>query len=243
MTTQEANLTTASSRPNRQPQGKLILPTANRHTAALAGLIDSVLYKIGDFQDQLNLSSLTIGVASCHKRSGVSTVTHRLAMQAALNGEGRVLIVDANGVRPKQHELSAVAAGPGLVDHLANSIDLDICIQHSPIAQLDILPWGSTKFPGFTATPVELKEVFADLRNRYQFVFLDLPLMDEKNGSAALPFAIMSDGVVIVLDGASSRETPTKELVAFLEEHSIKVMGAIMNRYAPPLPRWLRRWF
>jgi Mrp family chromosome partitioning ATPase len=239
MSIQEASPTT----PISQPKGQLILPTANRHTAALSGMIDSVLHKLNGFQSDRSLGCLSIGVVSSRSRVGVSTVAHRLAMQAALNGEGHVLIVDTNGIRPNQYKLSGVAKGPGLVDHIASGVDLGKCIQQSPVKHLDVLSWASTKTPGFTVPPAELKELFADLRSRYQYIFLDLPSMNEDTGAATLAFALMSDGVVIVLDGASSKESPTRDLVDLLGEHGIRVIGAIMNRYSPTLPRWLRRWF
>jgi Mrp family chromosome partitioning ATPase len=227
---------------NQSKSQQLIVPRKNRHTAALSGLIDSVLHKLKTHSER-GLGCLSVGVVSNRKRVGVSTVTHRLALQAAMNGEGNVLIVDVNGARPVQHRLCGVSPGPGLVDHLTAEVELDKCIQESAVPHLDVLVWGSKASSGFTATPVELKELFADLRSRYRYIFIDLPWMDENSGAASLPYAVMSDGAVIVLDGASSRETPTLELVELLEENGVKVIGAIMNRYAPSLPRWIRRWF
>lgn len=226
-----------------QSKGQLILPAVNQHTAALSGMIDSVLHKLSGTQNERALGCLSVGVVGGRKKVGVSTVAHRLAMQAANNGEGNVLIVDTHSANPIQHKLSGVAEGPGMVDHFARGIELEKCIQESPIPHLDILAWGTKTPPGFTVPPLELKELFADLRSSYQYIFIDLPWMDERTGSAALPYALMADGVVIVLDGAASKESPTKQLVAYLNEHGINVLGAIMNRFAPTLPRWLRRWF
>lgn len=220
-----------------------MLPAANQQTAALSGLIDSVLHKLNTFQNDRGLDCMCIGVVSSGKKVGVSTVTHRLAMQAALNGEGSVLIVDANSAKPVQHKLSGVVEAPGLIEHLTNGVDLESCIQASHARRLHVLTWGSKNVPGFAVPPAELKELFADLRSRYQFIFIDLPSMGEETAAAVLPYAMMSDGAVLVLDGAASKENPTKELVDLLEEHGVKVLGAIMNRYAPTLPRWLRRWF
>ena len=239
MSTQEVQVKTISSR----PKGQLILPSANRQTAALSGMIDSVLHKLSSFQSDRHLGCLNIAVVSNQRRVGVSTVAHRLAMQAALNGEGNILIVDANSAHAAQHKLCGVAASPGLAEFLSGDNVLEKCIQESVVPHLDVLVWGEKTPANFAVTPAAIKELFADLRSRYQYVFIDLPWMDEQSGTASLAYAMMSDAAVIVLEGTSSRETPTRELVEMLDEHGVKILGAVMNRFAPSLPRWLRRWF
>ena len=225
-----------------KPSGQLVLPQANRNTAALSGVIDSVLHKLTSYQSESHLGCMNIGVVSTRSHVGVSTVAHRLAIQAALYGENNVLILDGNGIRPKQHQLSAVAMGPGIVDHMVTGTKLSDCIQKTSVKDLDVLTWGTIQKPGFTVSSTELKSLFAELRSSYQAIFMDLPCLDDP-GSAALTYAMNSDGVLIVLDGTQSKEGQTKELVSTLEENGVKIIGAIMNRYTPVLPRWLRRWF
>ncbi|MFO0941385.1 MAG: CpsD/CapB family tyrosine-protein kinase [Pirellulales bacterium] len=239
MSTQETDLNSATANPTTQ----LVTPAVNKQSAALNSLIDSVLHKLSCHQSDSSLGCLCIGVVGSGKRVGVSTVTHRLAIQSALNNDNAVLVVDANGAQPQQHRLSGVSESPGLVEYLTNRIELKDCIQETSIRHMDLLTWGTGDLSGSLVSPIKLKELFADLRSRYQVIFVDLPAIEELTVGTVIPYAMMCDGVVLVLDGTAAKQGPTKELVDLFQERGIKVLGAIMNRYKPVLPRWLQRWF
>lgn len=225
------------------PKGPLPPSNSARQTAVMNGLIDSVLHKLGSFQSDQSLECMCVGVVSSSRHVGVSTVVHRLAAQAALKSPKRILIVDANWLHPNQHQLSSVLAGPGLIENLTRAVNLDACLQRTANTQLDLLAWGSLDASLLANPAAELKGLFDQLRQRYQTIFVDLPCMEEFTAMAAMPFAAVCDGVMVVVDGAESKAAPNQELVSHLTEHGIQVLGAIMNRYSHPLPKWLRRWF
>ncbi|MFY7877812.1 MAG: hypothetical protein ACOVQM_20315 [Pirellula sp.] len=108
-----------------------------------AGLIDSVLMKLQSFQNERELGSLCVGIASCDSGCGATTIAARLAAQAAMNGMGNVLLVDANYNRPAVHRRFRVKRGPGLLDSLVKGLDVPECIQPTDHAELNLMTLGS----------------------------------------------------------------------------------------------------
>jgi len=199
------------------------------------------LLKLQNFQSKKDLGTLCIGIASCDDNVGVTTIAIRLATQAAESGFGNVLLVDGNSEKPTIHRAFRLKRSPGMVDHICDGVDLSDCIQETGIPELQILSWGSKDSAASSVSPLTLKPLFNDLRSRYQWVILDLPTID--GSGYGLFFANHTDGVVLVVDAVQSRAHNSKKLLRLLEENSIEVIGAILNRFTPTLPKWLRRWF
>lgn len=222
------------------PKSDRIQKTNKDRSAAVSGMIDSIVMKLDSFQAGKGLGSLCIGVISANERVGVSTVSARLAIQIAQNGMGNVLLIDANSSRPIQHRLLDVTRGPGIVDHLVKGQDLENCLRETDVQDLTLLQWGS-KIHASAVSPMQLKDLFADLRTRYQYVIVDAPVID---GVGFGLFAMnQTDGVVMVLDHLNSRSRTSMEVIHLMREHNIEVIGAILNRFVPVIPKWLRRWF
>lgn len=204
-------------------------------------LIDSVLIKLQTFQSRKELESLCIGLTSSDSGAGVSTIASRLAVQAAGNVMGRVLLVDANMNRPVLDQIFGLAEGPGLIDHLCYGVEIDHCIQKVNDTSLDVLPWGSRLGGSSALSPLSLQPFFDDLKSRYQMVIVDLPTIE--GTGYGLFFANQTDGVIVVVNGNTTRASHAKQLSLLLSENWVEVIGAILNRQVPVLPNWLRKWF
>src|SRR5437763_2361808 len=74
-----------------------------------------------------------LGVTSCRRGEGVSTVAACLAATAAASGQGPVLLVDADLARPAAHSLLGVSPAPGLSEALADR-SVPPVVQPSPVA-------------------------------------------------------------------------------------------------------------
>jgi Mrp family chromosome partitioning ATPase len=184
---------------------------------------------------------LCIGIASFDEGVGVTTIAARLAAQAAENGMGNILLVDANHNKPSVHRHFRLGRGPGLLNHLCEGLELTECIQKTDDPDLHILTLGSKDMSTRSVSPLALKPLFFELRSRYQLVIVDLPVIESVG--YGLFFATQADGVVLVLDGAKSRARSAKQLVQLLKENNVSVIGAVLNRYVPALPKWLRSFF
>lgn len=206
-----------------------------------AGLFDPVLLKLEVYQQEQQLGTLCVGVTSSDRKVGVSTVATNLAIQAAESGLGDVLLVDANGERPAAHKTFGLKNGCGLTDHLFAGTGLDDCLQTTADGSLDVLPWGSTQLQSLSISPFLLKSLFNDLRSRYQYIFVDLPIIDQ--ASHAISFAAQVDGVVVVTAANLSMTRSNQRMIEMFRENSIDVIGAVMNRYSSALPKILQRYF
>lgn len=206
-----------------------------------AGLIDSVLMKLQSFQNDRDLGSLCVGIASCDSGCGATTIAASLAAQAALNGMGNVLLVDANYSRPAVHRRFRVPRGPGLLDNLVKGVEIPECIQPTDNADLNLMTLGSKELSTQAVSPIALRPFFDDLRSRYQLIFVDLPVIAQVG--FGLFFASQTDGTILVLDGKNTKTRQAKAVVELMKENQVPIVGAILNKHAAVLPRWLARWF
>ena len=84
----------------------------------------------------------TVGVISCSRSNGATTIAANLAIQAGRSSTGRVLLIDANVERPSVHRDFCVELSPGLVDVLGQRVSPQDCIQESPVENVWVLPSG-----------------------------------------------------------------------------------------------------
>jgi protein-tyrosine kinase len=224
-----------------KPQERRGLSVKAQRMSPATGYIDSILLKLGALQSEKKLGSMCIGLTSSDRRVGVSTIGHCLAMNAAANGAGGVLLVDVNGEHPNLHQMARIRRGPGLVDHLVRGEPLENCIVKIGEPDASLLMWGSSRIPASAISPLKLDGFFSDLRTRYQMIILDLPAIDDVG--YGIFFAAQADGVIMVLDGSTSRSRSVLRSMDCLKEHGVEIIGSIMNRYKSPLPGWLKRWF
>src|SRR5262249_22903977 len=102
-----------------------------------------------DFSTQ-GQGSQVIQVTSPYKGAGKSTMAANLAVSIAQSGK-RVLVVDGDFRRPRQHQIFGLAGRVGLATVMASEAELDAAIQPTPVPNLDVLPCGQR--PG---NPAEL---------------------------------------------------------------------------------------
>jgi len=87
-----------------------------------------------------------------------------------------VIIVDSDLRRPTLHKRFGVTNSIGLTNYLLKQNKLEEVIQTSPLATLDFLPSG--KLPSSSLgilNSAQMKDLIAQLKQRYDFVFFDSP--------------------------------------------------------------------
>ncbi|MCU0710616.1 MAG: CpsD/CapB family tyrosine-protein kinase [Pirellula sp.] len=217
------------------------LATAKQPLSAATGYIDSILLKISGFQTDNKIGSLCLGVTSCDRKVGVSTLAHNLALNAGSVGLNGVLVLDANYVDPIQHQLFRINRGPGVVDHLVRGEPIENCLHSFNNGQVSVMMWGSNRVPLSAVSPLKLDGFFSELRTRYQMIVVDMPAIRESDYGTLL--ASHTDGILLVLDGNRTKQRAVKRCVSALEQHNATIIGTIMNKYHSPVPRWLKGWF
>ena len=117
----------------------------------------------------------TIVVVSAGAGEGKSTTTINLATVFAQAGN-RVLIVDSDLRRPTLHKLFKVANNLGLTNYLLKQNTLPELVQTTPVPNLDFMASG--RLPNSSMGilgSAQMKEMIAELKQRYDFIFFDSP--------------------------------------------------------------------
>jgi capsular exopolysaccharide synthesis family protein len=121
--------------------------------------------------DKLN----SIVIISAGMGEGKSTTALNLATVFAQAGQ-RVVIVDSDLRRPTLHKLLRVSNNRGLTNYLLKQNTLEEVIQTTGVPMLDFMASG--KLPSSSMSILnspQMKDLIAELKQRYDFVFFDSP--------------------------------------------------------------------
>jgi capsular exopolysaccharide synthesis family protein len=143
--------------------------TESKHAEAYRVLRTNLLFSRKN--DKMN----TIVVVSAGAGEGKSTTTINLATVFAQAGN-RVLIVDSDLRRPTLHKLFKVTNNLGLTNYLLKQNTIPELIQTTQVPNLDFMASG--RLPNSSMGilgSAQMKEMIADLRQRYDFILFDSP--------------------------------------------------------------------
>jgi len=143
--------------------------TESPHAEAYRVLRTNLLFSRKD--DKLN----TICVVSAGAGEGKTTTAFNLATVFAQGGQ-RVLLCDSDLRRPCLHKFLRVSNNTGLTSYLLKQNTLEQTIQTTSLPTLDFMPSG--KLPSSSLgilSSSQMKDLIAELKQRYDFVFFDSP--------------------------------------------------------------------
>ncbi len=141
----------------------------SKHAEAYRVLRTNLLFSRHD--EKLN----TIVIVSAGAGEGKSTTTINLSTVFAQAGN-RVLIVDSDLRRPTLHKLFKVANNLGLTNYLLKQNTIAEVVQTTSVPNLDFMASG--KLPNSSMGilgSAQMKEMIAELKQRYDFIFFDSP--------------------------------------------------------------------
>jgi capsular exopolysaccharide synthesis family protein len=186
-----------------------------------------------------------VGVTSCGRGHGVSTVSSNLAVAAQLIGH-KIALVDAHLAHPSIAGAMAIPPSPGLSDYLDGLASLSECLHGHSLEDPAIMPAGTAmsagSAPGDTALVPEAANTLglvAALRNEFGLIIVDLPSLDEVAGCPA--FANQLDGVLLVVAADRVTAPEVERAVEQLHQGGAKVLGVVLNAYRQQVPGWLHR--
>jgi len=161
---------------------QIILP--NPDNCAIWTVINSPFSQYSESIHSLKLSlnesiksSKVIGFTSSLPGEGKSTVAASFALLTAQTG-ARVILVDCDLRNPSLSRLLAVSATGGIVDVLAGKTLLNNAIWKEPSTNLAFLPAGiesQLARSNEILASKAIKELFDQLRQRYEYIIVDLP--------------------------------------------------------------------
>ena len=161
------------TRVSKEPSAKPSPPW--RASPAMRAACEGVLRRLGwpgNGPDAVR----TLGLTSCHSGEGVTTLAAYLALTAAAQEAGPVLLVDANVAQPGVARFCGVQPSPGLAECLRAEERLPAAVQPSPAPNLWVLAGGKPhSSPAGIYDSAGLEPLMKELANDYELVVFDMP--------------------------------------------------------------------
>jgi capsular exopolysaccharide synthesis family protein len=170
-----------------------------------------------------------IGFVSCASGSGVSTIAANLAAEVARGGFERVLLFDANLVRPRVHKLFSVSSGPGLVQAMGGNPAVDECIQRSSVSSLHLLTSGVERRTGARRFRLRsFTRVLDEVRDHYELMVVDLPPATKL--SISYMISALLDGIVLVVEAERNQVDDLQRVKRRLISANAQLLGVVLNK-------------
>lgn len=171
----------------------------------------------------------TILVTSSDKNEGKTTTVSNLAVSFA-NLNKKVLIMDCDLRNASIHKMFKINNIYGLTDILAKDRAVDKCIQKTELENLYVLTAGATPpNPAEILSSEKMKNLIEDLKNMYDYIFIDTPPIGLVTDAGVLSSFI--DGVVLVVKSESVEKKYLEETKKKLDAVDARILGAILNSY------------
>ncbi|MBX3423858.1 MAG: polysaccharide biosynthesis tyrosine autokinase [Pirellulaceae bacterium] len=168
-----------------------------------------------------------IQVTSPVPGDGKSTMSANLAVAMAQSGR-RVVLVDADLRRPRQHKLFGIQGNVGLAQVLTDKADLSDATIPSCVANLSLIPGGEhPSNPSELLSSGRFAELIEVLREKYDIVILDTPPLLAVSDPSAV--AAVSDGVILTMRLRRNIKPLATRALSILESVDAHVLGMVVN--------------
>ena len=173
------------------------------------------------------LGSLLVTSASPHEGKSLTAANLSIALAQASQ---RVILVDADLRRPRQHKLFGLSNSVGVTSALLQANrSLDNLLHQTAVPGLRVLTSGPVPpNPSQLLSATRMRELLAGLAAEADIVILDSP-----PATAVADAAILSthvDGVLMVVDAGSTRHGPARKAIEALKQVNARVIGVTLNR-------------
>lgn len=180
---------------------------------------------------------LLVGVSAATPGLGATTIAIKLALQAANEGEGPVLLVDAHTERKGGGRRLGIKPKQGLGDLLGRGARFEEIVQRATPHPFDWLPAGTANVAW---QPRRVEEMLNQCREEYDVIVVDLPPAQHLQQS--LPLAQQLDGVAMVVGWERSTHHQVAAAYQRLCADGVKVAGTVLNGHRNRVPHWIARW-
>jgi len=175
-------------------------------------------------------SCRVIGFTSSLPLEGKSTIATALAGLAGLVG-ARSILVDCDLRKPALSKLLAPTASAGLLEVISGMAQLDEVIWREPSTGMDFLPainlLGISNTAQLLAT-TPMKRLFEELRNRYEYVIVDLsPLLPVVDVRATIDLV---DFYFFIIEWGCTRFEVLRDALNSSNEVYDKTLGFALNK-------------
>jgi capsular exopolysaccharide synthesis family protein len=225
------------------PPGRQAASYLGRHlplSEAVLEYCETLLCRLLWAHDASSPPLRALGVTSCCRGEGVSTVATQLAVTAASVGQIPVLLVDANIEHPSLHQTFPVMPTPGWTEVVKGAKPFGQAIQPSGVENLSILPSGRASPDHSQPWEVaDLAGLFQKLKAEFELIVCDLPAVGQTGRAVRL--AGCMDGVLLVVEAERVRWEAAQKVKELLSDANAHLVGAVLNKRRHYAPAWLYR--
>jgi capsular exopolysaccharide synthesis family protein len=165
-------------------------------------------------------------VTSSSPGEGKSFVSANLAVAMSQLGK-RVLLVDADMRRPRQHTIWNLSNFMGLSNILVNQAQLQSTTQEA-LVTLDVLPVGTTPpNPVALLDSQRMASLIQEATKEYDFVIIDTPPLTAV--ADALVVGKLVDGMLLVVRPGEVESGAVNTAKSLLEQAKVSILGMVVN--------------
>jgi polysaccharide biosynthesis transport protein len=161
---------------------------------------------------------------------GNTTTIANLALSLAETGR-RVVLIDCDLRRPRQHGVFGVSNAIGMTNLLTGTAELDEALQPTDVDGLVVLTAGpQAQNPSALLNSARMRQVIEALKDRFDYVLVDTPPVLAFSDSVALSGLV--DGTILTVrvgDASRGNEVQAKTI---LEKAGARIIGVVVNGLA-----------
>ena len=181
-----------------------------------------------------NGNAKVVAMVSSVANEGKTHLATHLAAYLGGAQQYRTLLVEADLRGPSIRKLLGIEKGPGLSQVLNLESTIDEAIQTTFVpgyGELEILTAGSNSVSCLPLNYERLQDVFAELRQRYDYIVVDTsPILST---TEALPVAMLSDLNLLCVMKGHSRMAQIRNSIERLTHVDANIAGMVLNGVEP----------
>ncbi|TWT95842.1 Tyrosine-protein kinase YwqD [Botrimarina colliarenosi] len=221
-----------------------VIRTAPRRRGADA--YDTLLWRLQprleEVREQNDGAGFLVGITSCDRKAGVSTVAANLAIRAADHQMRPVLLIDASAEHPTVARQFRLRGVQGLADVMAGHCSVSDAVHETTVDGLEVMPVGTTGLMDRVGLDCQhVEALLSGLRESHQMVVFDLPLTSELRHM--LLIARRLDAAILAVSHEQTSATLLERAAEQLRSDGVPLAGTVVCRHKQRVPSWIRNRF